>query len=346
MSCVLFDAIDQGDLHEIASWVEIGPNINTRYPIELEDPHKKYKQRSSTPLERACVNSTLEVVALLIKLGADVNAKGVDDRTPLFLAMSRGNLDIVRYLCDHGADIHVKLESSRNTLLHQAVYLNRLDMCKELMKRGVNKYIANRMGNLAFHYAIHQSHYEIMEYFLSVDPKFIRKPDYLGRLPIHLAIQDGARQENLLRLCFRYGANVNAKGPQDETPLHYTMYFSNGHSFIPLLLERGADIHAKTKDGFTAFGMIWKGICFNRWSSYNTHLQILLSNGANPCIDDCTSVTSRDGFGTIEDVRRKYKANWTIQFLMACVRKRERIQTSSIRLLPRDILRRLHEFLR
>lgn len=46
------------------------------------------------------------------------------------------------------------------------------------------------------------------------------------------------------------GANVNAKGLDNDTPLHDAA--SNGHlKLIKLLVERGADIHAKNSKGKT-----------------------------------------------------------------------------------------------
>lgn len=44
------------------------------------------------------------------------------------------------------------------------------------------------------------------------------------------------------------GANVNVKGLDNDTPLHDAA--SNGHlKLIKLLVERGADIHAKNSKG-------------------------------------------------------------------------------------------------
>lgn len=46
------------------------------------------------------------------------------------------------------------------------------------------------------------------------------------------------------------GANVNAKGHENDTPLHDAAI--NGHiKLVKLLVERGADIHAKNSKGKT-----------------------------------------------------------------------------------------------
>jgi len=45
------------------------------------------------------------VMALLLKYGADVNGRGIQNLTPLMAAAKAGNLDGVTFLIDHGADV-------------------------------------------------------------------------------------------------------------------------------------------------------------------------------------------------------------------------------------------------
>lgn len=55
------------------------------------------------------------------------------------------------------------------------------------------------------------------------------------------------------------GANVNARGLDDDTPLHDAA--SNGNiRLVKLLVERGADIHAKNKKGKTPVDVAAPGV--------------------------------------------------------------------------------------
>lgn len=45
---------------------------------------------------------------VLVDGGANVNAKGLDDDTPLHDATTSGNLKMVKFLIEHGADPFVK----------------------------------------------------------------------------------------------------------------------------------------------------------------------------------------------------------------------------------------------
>jgi ankyrin repeat protein len=51
-----------------------------------------------TPLHFACKEGYLEVVKLLIELGADKEAKDKWNETPLHLACIEGHLDVVKLL--------------------------------------------------------------------------------------------------------------------------------------------------------------------------------------------------------------------------------------------------------
>lgn len=61
-----------------------------------------------TALHEACSYGWHQVVEVLVEGGANVNAKGLDDDTPLHDASTSGNLKMVQYLIDHGADPFVK----------------------------------------------------------------------------------------------------------------------------------------------------------------------------------------------------------------------------------------------
>lgn len=71
---------------------------------------------------------------------------------------------------------------------------------------------------------------------------------FLGWTPLHEACSHGW-YEVALRL-LQSGANVNARGLDNDTPLHDAAI--NGHVKVAkLLVERGADINAKNSKGKT-----------------------------------------------------------------------------------------------
>lgn len=61
-----------------------------------------------TPLHEACNHGHFNVASLLIKTGANVNAKGYEDVTPLHDAALVGQLKLVKLLLGQGADPRAK----------------------------------------------------------------------------------------------------------------------------------------------------------------------------------------------------------------------------------------------
>jgi len=74
-----------------------------------------------TPLHVACANSRVDCARALIELGAHVNARGTNQRTPLLFAVSSPTCtaEMVRSLVESGASL-VVVDSDRQTCLHVA----------------------------------------------------------------------------------------------------------------------------------------------------------------------------------------------------------------------------------
>jgi fibronectin type 3 and ankyrin repeat domains protein 1 len=78
-----------------------------------------------TPLLRAAsINSTAEIVAVLVKHGADLNAVDNKDKTPIMIATVMGNLGVVKALVQFGSSINIKNKYGRS-LYELALSMNR-----------------------------------------------------------------------------------------------------------------------------------------------------------------------------------------------------------------------------
>jgi len=184
------------------------------------DLHERNPQ-GNTPLHIAIREDCREGVALLIELGADVNAttspktaeaaglpSGDSSDTPLLLAIRHGRTECVRMLLDVGADWGAR-DSGGNTALHLAVCAHVTECVRLLLGAGVacSKDAVNDDGRTPLHYAAKQ-HPECL-WELKVSGFDIDAPDFGGYTPLHLAAQAGNQQSvELLKV---WGADRDAK---------------------------------------------------------------------------------------------------------------------------------------
>jgi ankyrin repeat protein len=87
------------------------------------------------PIHSACAISAVDLAELLIKYGANVNAKQMHGVTPLHSAAHNGQTKLVRLLIDHGADINAKTDNGQSPLL-LAIEKNCDETAEILIKNG------------------------------------------------------------------------------------------------------------------------------------------------------------------------------------------------------------------
>ncbi len=68
------------------------------------------------PIHSACATSNLNIAELLIKHGADINAKQMKGVTPLHSTAHNGQTKLSKLLIDNGADINAKMDDGQTPL--------------------------------------------------------------------------------------------------------------------------------------------------------------------------------------------------------------------------------------
>jgi ankyrin repeat protein len=186
----LHHAAMRGDAQETRKLLEAGADPNVR-----QGPHK------GAPLQYAAAGGRLEVVRILLKQGAVVDAADADARTPLMWAAQNGQTDVVTTLLDAGADLAASAENGRNSLQY-AAEKGHADVVRVLLDRWV------KQGG----------------------------PDEKAGALLIAAVQSG--QTDMVKMLVDAGVDLTARAKNGWTPLHYAVSAKDSDT-AQLLLDHG-----------------------------------------------------------------------------------------------------------
>lgn len=199
----------------------------------------------------AASHGRLYIADLLIKRGADINAKDSDGATPLFRSISYGDMDMVKFLIANGADVNVHNEGEfGKTPLHEAVFCWCKPMVQLLIDNGANLNSTNDTGETPLALSmnlenrkmaklldaagadstIHQAAYigdlgKIRSFIESNND--VNTKDDNDRTLLHIASEGGYK--DIVKLLITNSSNVNAKDVYNVPPLLEATWGSHMH---------------------------------------------------------------------------------------------------------------------
>jgi ankyrin repeat protein len=116
-------------------------------------PEKTTSGGDDTPLIEAIEKGDPRMVTTLLEAGADIDAKGSFGRTPLENACGKNAVAIMELLIRKGADVNARVKEQNGTVLMSAAANNRVDAAKLLLARGANVNLKDDRGITAMGYA-------------------------------------------------------------------------------------------------------------------------------------------------------------------------------------------------
>jgi len=136
-----------GTLQEIETAIKNGAGVNARSE-QLGDAGK------TAFIFAVRYNPKPEIVSLLLKNGADVNAKDKDGWTSLiYAASSNPNPEVISVLLENGANVNARAESGQTALMRAVRYNSNPEVISVLLKKGADASIKDNKEKRAIDYA-------------------------------------------------------------------------------------------------------------------------------------------------------------------------------------------------
>lgn len=247
LTALLF-AARQGQMDTAKALLDAKANINS---VDSD---------GNSALVLAILNSHYDLTQMLIDRGADVNLAAANGRTALYSAVEMHDvdwsprparketdkttsMDIIKSLIDHKANVNAQLKAPAPIE----------KLAQDMGDRSMGA------GTTPFTRAARSADVELMHYLVDhgADPKLVGKDNQTALM---VAAGEGwqdhirgteAEALEAVKLCVSLGIDVNAATDKGETALHGAAH-RGADSIAKYLLEKGANVNARNKKGFTA----------------------------------------------------------------------------------------------
>ena len=260
-------------------------------------------------------NSSKDVLQTAIDLGADVNAKGNENKTALMWASQKGNIDAMNVLISAGADQTIESISGKKWL-HYAVHGNcSKEVLQTVIDLGADVNATNNSNITPLMWASRKSNVDAMNVLVSAGANQTIQ-DVNGDKWLHHAVHGNCSKE-VLQTVIDLGANVNATNNSNITPLmwasrksnvdamnvlvsggadqtivsisgdtwlHYAVHGNCSKEVLQTVIDLGADVNATNNSNITP---LMVASCKGNVDAMN----VLVSAGANQTIEDVNGDT-------------------------------------------------------
>uniref|UniRef100_A0A8D0MZA4 Fibronectin type 3 and ankyrin repeat domains protein 1 n=2 Tax=Sus scrofa TaxID=9823 RepID=A0A8D0MZA4_PIG len=166
--------------------------------------------------------------------------------TALMVAAQRGYTRLVKILVSHGTDVTLRSGSGKDSLM-LACYAGHLDVVKYLRRHGASWDTRDLGGCTALHWAADGGHCNVIEWMIKDGCEVDAVDTGSGWTPL-LRVSAVSGNQKVASLLIDAGADVNVKDKDGKTPLMVAV-LNNHEELVQLLLDKGADASVKNEFG-------------------------------------------------------------------------------------------------
>ena len=212
-----------------------------------------------------------DVIDSLLTRDVDVNAAQLDGTTALHWVVHRDDLEMAKLLIEAGANVNVSNDYGVTPFLLACTNGNP-DMVHGLLRAGADPNATRETGESAIMTASRTGNLKAVKALLAYEPDLNRQENRRGQTALMWAIEQGHPQ--VAKLLIERGADVNARSKNGFTPLLFAAQ-QNDLDSVQVLLAAGAKL-----DGFTPE---WGSALVAAAARGHENLAIfLLEKGADP----------------------------------------------------------------
>jgi ankyrin repeat protein len=239
------------------------------------------------PLHLAAYLGDMQMLALLIDNGVDVNSLDFYGRTALYYAIFFQNKDMIEFLIDKGAKIYLVDTMLGDTPLGFAGRCcpENGDINNLLMDKSIEAFLSSEKDPIWFSESYHGLLYnavrlkrmEFVETMIDKNPSDINAHFCSGDTLWHLAVK--SKDKGLAEFLRNKNANVNERGSMRYTPLHVAVMNKDVEMVRLLLAVDNIDVNCGDN--------LMSTLCYAVRRGYTEIVELLLGNeGMDPDAED------------------------------------------------------------
>ncbi|XP_072278229.1 ankyrin repeat domain-containing protein 27 [Pyxicephalus adspersus] len=210
----LLRAVSDGDLEMVRYLLEW---VDEDYEDDLEDSLLGKKEFCHPLCQCRTCGPVQKKLSKIPSNGLSVNVTSRDGFTPVHIAALHGHTVLVSLLLKHGAQVDAK-NGTRAIPLHLACLKGHLEVVKILMEYSTGKNKKDMNGNTPLIYACMGAHLEIASILLEHGAS-VNLCNVKGNTALHESVR--RNHEGLVKLLLFYGAAVDVRNKRQYSPLDY-----------------------------------------------------------------------------------------------------------------------------